>query len=99
MTRFFLSCALLLLVACGGRRANPRAAPAPLSATGASAATVDSMWHRAEVAGPPGKGGGGGEKLKPGILGVFPRDPPGLRGPLLLGGAPFPQGRALGAAP
>src|SRR3954452_12115484 len=98
MTRFFLSCALLLLVACGGRRANPRAAPAPLSATGASAATVDSMWHRAEVAVRHGKWSDAEKMLNRAILEISPGDPRVSRAHFYLGESLFAQGRQLEAA-
>src|SRR4051794_14013204 len=98
MTRLFLSCALLLLVACGGRRANPRAAPAPLSATGASAATVDSMWRRAEVAVRHGKWSDAEKMLNRVILEFSPGDPRVSRAHFYLGEALFAQGRQLEAA-
>jgi outer membrane assembly lipoprotein YfiO len=98
MTRFFLSCALLLLVACGGRRANPRAAPAPISATGASAAAVDSMWHRAEVAVRHGKWSDAEKLLNRAILEFSPGDPRVSRAHFYLGESLFAQGRQLEAA-
>src|SRR3954467_6086984 len=98
MTRFFLSCALLLLVACGGRRANPRAAPAPLSATGASAATVDSLWHNAEGAVRHGKWSDAEKLLNRAILEFSPGDPRVSRAHFYLGESLFAQGRQLEAA-
>jgi outer membrane protein assembly factor BamD len=98
MTRLYLSCALVLLAACGGRRANSRAAPAPVSATGASAATVDSMWRHAEGAVRHGQWSGAEKMLNRAILEFSPGDPRVARAHFYLGEALFAQGRQLEAA-
>jgi outer membrane protein assembly factor BamD len=98
MTRLLLSCALVVLIACGGRRANPRAAPAPVSATGASAATVDSLWRRGEAAFRQGKWSDAEKMLNRAILEFPPGDPRVPRAHFYLGEALFGQGRQLEAA-
>src|SRR4051794_41173202 len=98
MTRLFLSGALVVLIACGGRRANPRATPAPVSATGASAATVDSMWRRGEAAFRQAKWSDAEKVLNRAILEFSPGDPRVPRAHFYLGEALFGQGRQLEAA-
>jgi outer membrane assembly lipoprotein YfiO len=98
MTRSFLSCALVFLVACGGRRATPRAAPAPVADAGASAATVDSLWHHGEAAVRHGKWGDAEKILNRAILEFPPGDPRVARAHFYLGEALFAQGRQLEAA-
>lgn len=97
MTRRLLLWALLLLVGCGGR-GKGNAAPAPVSGTGASAATIDSLWSRAEWAVHHGKWGDAEKLLDRVNLEFSPGDPRVGRAHYYLGEALFAQKRQLEAA-
>jgi outer membrane protein assembly factor BamD len=95
----FLGCGLAFLVACGGRRSTEtRAAPAPVSDAGASAATIDSLWQRSETAVHHGKWGEAEKLLNRAVLEFAPGDPRVPRAHFYLGEALFAQGRQLEAA-
>jgi outer membrane protein assembly factor BamD len=89
---------LLLLAGCGGRGGKGNAAPAPVSATGASPATIDSMWNRAEWAVHHGKWGDAEKLLDRVNLEFSPGDPRVARAHYYLGEALFAQKRQLEAA-
>ena len=90
--------ALLLLAGCGGRGGKGNAAPAPVSGTGASAATIDSLWSRAEWAVHHGKWGDAEKLLDRVNLEFSPGDPRVGRAHYYLGEALFAQKRQLEAA-
>ncbi len=92
--------ALGLLAACGGGPGNENrtVAPAPVSAAGVSAATLDSMWRQAEQAIRHGKWGDAEKLLNRLILEFAPGDPRIARAHFYLGEALFAQGRHLEAA-
>jgi len=90
--------ALLLLAGCGGRGGKGNAAPAPVTATGASAATIDSLWSRAEWAVHHGKWGDAEKLLDRINLEFSPGDPRVGRAHYYLGEALFAQKRQLEAA-
>ena len=90
--------ALLLLAGCGGRSGKGNAAPAPVTATGASAATIDSLWSRAEWAVHHGKWGDAEKLLDRVNLEFSPGDPRVGRAHYYLGEALFAQKRQLEAA-
>jgi outer membrane protein assembly factor BamD len=91
---------LAALVACGGGRSpdGESAAPAPVTATGASAATIDSLWRQAEQAIRLGKWGDAEKLLDRTVLEFAPGDPRVGRAHFLLGEARFAQNRQLEAA-
>ncbi len=89
---------LLLLAGCGGGGGKGNAAPAPVSATGASPATIDSMWNRAEWAVHHGKWGDAEKLLDRVNLEFSPGDPRVARAHYYLGEALFAQKRQLEAA-
>src|SRR5207247_9368295 len=100
MTRWWASCvAVLAVAACGGGRAANRAgSPVPVSAAGASAATIDSLWRHAESAVRHGKWGEAEKLLNRAVLEFPPGDPRVARAHFYLGEALFAQGRQLEAA-
>jgi outer membrane protein assembly factor BamD len=98
MSRRFFVWALLLLMACGGGRGGANSAPAPVSATGASAATIDSLWRQAEQAVRHGKWGDAQKLLDRVNLEFSPGDPRVGRAHYYLGEALFAQNRQLEAA-
>jgi outer membrane assembly lipoprotein YfiO len=98
MTRGLSLWILLLLAGCGGRGGKGNAAPAPVSATGASPATIDSMWNRAEWAVHHGKWGDAEKLLDRVNLEFSPGDPRVARAHYYLGEALFAQKRQLEAA-
>ena len=99
MTRLLACCGLVLLTACGGHRASDtRAAPAPVSDAGASAATIDSLWTEAESAVRHGKWGDADKLLNRVILEFSPGDRRVALAHFYLGEALFAQGRQLEAA-
>ena len=98
MTRRLSLWILLLLAGCGGRGGKGNAAPAPVSATGASPATIDSMWNRAEWAVHHGKWGDAEKLLDRVNLEFSPGDPRVARAHYYLGEALFAQKRQLEAA-
>jgi len=87
-----------LLAGCGGRGGKGNAAPAPVTATGASAATIDSLWSRAEWAVHHGKWGDAEKLLDRINLEFSPGDPRVGRAHYYLGEALFAQKRQLEAA-
>lgn len=91
---------LLALVACGGgRSADDRSgAPAPVTSTGASAASIDSLWSRAEQAIRLGKWADAEKALDRVLLEFSPGDPRVARAHFLLGEARFAQNKQLEAA-
>jgi len=89
---------LLLLAGCGGGRGRENSAPAPVSATGASAATIDSLWRQAEQAVHHGKWGDAQKLLDRINLEFSPGDPRVGRAHYYLGEALFAQNRQLEAA-
>jgi outer membrane assembly lipoprotein YfiO len=93
-------CAVALLAGCGGGQAtgNRPASPAPLSAAGASAAEIDSLWRQAEHAVRHGKWSDAEKLLNRTVLEFSPGDPRIARAHFLLGEALFAQGRHLEAA-
>jgi outer membrane protein assembly factor BamD len=91
---------LAALLACGGGRppdAGP-AAPAPAQATGASAATIDTLWRESEQALRGGKWSDAEKLLDRALLEFSPGDPRIARAHFLLGEARFAQNRHLEAA-
>ena len=98
MTRRLSLWILLLLAGCGGRGGKGNAAPAPVSATGASPATIDSLWNRAEWAVHHGKWGDAEKLLDRVNLEFSPGDPRVARAHYYLGEALFAQKRQLEAA-
>ncbi len=98
MTRRLSLWALFLVVGCGGRGGKGNAGPAPVSATGASAATIDSLWSRAEAAVHHGKWGDAEKLLDRVNLEFSPGDPRVARAHYYLGEALFAQKRQLEAA-
>src|SRR5688572_2459014 len=101
MTRKFLFLfAVVLVAACGGGGAGGQrqVAPAPVSATGASPATIDSLWRHAEQAVRQGEWGDAEKLLNRVVLEFSPGDPRVARAHFLLGEATFAQGRQLEAA-
>jgi outer membrane protein assembly factor BamD len=96
-----LACLLtsLCLAGCGGGRNESRtAAPAPVSSSGASAATVDSLWREAEQAVRVGKWSDAEKLLNRTVLEFAPGDRRIARAHFLLGEAMFAQNRQLEAA-
>ena len=91
---------LATLVACGGGRApdSGSAAPAPVAPTGASAATIDSLWRQGEQAIRLGKWADAEKLLDRALLEFAPGDPRIARAHFLLGEARFAQNRHLEAA-
>jgi outer membrane protein assembly factor BamD len=98
MTRRLSLWILLLLAGCGGPGGKSNAAPAPVSATGASPATIDSLWNRAEWAVHHGKWGDAEKLLDRVNLEFSPGDPRVARAHYYLGEALFAQKRQLEAA-
>ncbi|HEY3011253.1 MAG TPA: outer membrane protein assembly factor BamD [Gemmatimonadales bacterium] len=100
MTHRSLLCALAFVVGCGGNRgADTRAAsPAPVSAAGASAAAIDSVWRHAEQSVRHGKWGEAEKLINRAVLEFSPGDPRIARAHFYLGEALFAQGRQLEAA-
>lgn len=100
MTRTLLFCAVALVAACGGGRApdQRQVAPAPVSATGASPAMIDSLWRNAERAIRQGEWGDAEKLLNRAVLEFIPGDPRVARAHFYLGEALFAQGRQLEAA-
>jgi outer membrane protein assembly factor BamD len=98
MTRRLSLWILFLLAGCGGRGGKGNAAPAPVSATGASAATIDSLWSQAEWAVHHGKWGDAEKLLDRVNLEFSPGDPRVARAHYYLGEALFAQKRQLEAA-
>ncbi|HET6777694.1 MAG TPA: outer membrane protein assembly factor BamD, partial [Gemmatimonadales bacterium] len=86
--------------ACGGGRPpdSASAAPAPVAPTGASAATIDSIWRQAEQAVRHGKWADAEKLLDRSLLEFAPGDPRIARAHFLLGEARFAQNRHLEAA-
>jgi outer membrane protein assembly factor BamD len=89
---------LLLLAGCGGGRSPDTRAPAPVSSTGASAATIDSIWREAERAVRLGKWSDAEKLLDRAVLEFSPGDPRITRAHFFLGEARFAQNRQLEAA-
>lgn len=91
---------LLALVGCGGGRSaeDRSAAPAPVTGTGASAASIDSLWSRAEQAIRLGKWADAEKSLDRVLLEFSPGDPRVARAHFLLGEARFAQDKQLEAA-
>jgi outer membrane protein assembly factor BamD len=86
-------------MACGGGRAGRGSAgPAPVSSTGASAATIDSLWRSAQHAVRLGKWGDAEKLLNRSVLEFQPGDPRVAQAHLFLGEALFAQNRQLEAA-
>lgn len=100
MTRTFLVCLPALLIACGGGGAagNRTVAPAPVSATGASPETIDSLWRQAEQAVRLGKWSDAEKLLDRAVLEFSPGDARVARAHFYLGEARFAQNRQLEAA-
>jgi outer membrane protein assembly factor BamD len=100
MNRPSLLLATGLLVACGGGQAagSRSAAPAPVSSSGASAATVDSLWNQGEQAIRSGQWGDAEKLLNRAVLEFAPGDRRIARAHFLLGEALFAQNRQLEAA-
>jgi outer membrane protein assembly factor BamD len=98
MRRSFSLWTLLLLAGCGGGRGRGNSAPAPVSATGASAATIDSLWHQVEQAVHHGKWGDAQKLLDRVNLEFSPGDPRVGRAHYYLGEALFAQNHQLEAA-
>jgi outer membrane protein assembly factor BamD len=98
MTRLSILLALFLAACGGGRPAESRTAPAPVGSTGASAATVDSLWKEAEQTVRLGKWGDAEKLLNRVVLEFTPGDRRIARAHFLLGEALFGQGRQLEAA-
>lgn len=97
--RRFLPCAIAaLLVACGGGRGgkNPAVAPAPVSQS-ASAAEVNSLWHKAESAVRHGKWGDAVKLLERVQLELPPGDPRIAQAHYWLGEAYYARGSHLEA--
>lgn len=100
MTARLLVCAVALVAACGGGaggRDRP-ASPAPVSAAGASPATIDSLWRQAEQLIRHGKWSAAEKLLNRAVLEFSPGDPRIARTHFWLGEALFAQGRQLEAA-
>ncbi|HYF40267.1 MAG TPA: outer membrane protein assembly factor BamD [Gemmatimonadales bacterium] len=95
-----LSLLLFVLSACGGGRAPEAgpAAPAPMGATGVSAATIDTIWRQAEQAVRGGKWSDAEKLLDRALLEFSPGDRRIPRAHFLLGEARFAQNRQLEAA-
>lgn len=100
MSRCLLSCAAAFVAACGGGRAasDQPSSPDPVTAEGASAATIDSLWGQAEQAIRQGKWGEAEKLLNRVVLEFSPGDPRIARAHFWLGEAIFAQGRQLEAA-
>jgi outer membrane assembly lipoprotein YfiO len=100
MSRTFLLGTVALLLACGGGRSRSAgtAAPAPVASTGASAATVDSLWRQSEHAVRTGKWADAEKLLDRAVLEFSPGDPRVARAHFYLGEALFAQNRQLEAA-
>ena len=99
MTRLLACCTVALLMACAGRRGpQTRAAPAPVSDAGASAATIDSLWKHAESAFRHGKWGDAEKVLGRAVLEFSPGDPRIPRAHFYIAESMFAQGRQLEAA-
>jgi outer membrane protein assembly factor BamD len=89
---------LVLLAACGGGRPARSAAPAPVSSTGASAATIDSLWQQSMHAVRQGKWNDAEKLLNRTVLEFSPGDPRVARAHFFLGEALFAENRHLEAA-
>jgi outer membrane protein assembly factor BamD len=91
---------LVALIGCGGGRSpeNRSAAPAPVAGTGASAASIDSLWQRAQHAIRLGKWADAEKLLDRTLLEFSPGDPRVARAHFLLGEARFAQNKQLEAA-
>jgi outer membrane protein assembly factor BamD len=100
MSRRLRFCAVALLTACGGGSAasDQPASPAPVTAEGASPATIDSLWRQAEQAIRRGKWADAEKLLTRVVLEFSPGDPRIARAHFWLGEAAFAQGRQLEAA-
>jgi outer membrane protein assembly factor BamD len=99
MSRSVWLLAILFLAACGGGRTeNRNVAPAPVSSSTASAATVDSLWRQAEQAIRFGKWSDAEKLLNRAVLEFAPGDRRIARTHFLLGEALFAQNRHLEAA-
>ena len=100
MSRTFLLWSVVLLAGCGGGRPAGRgsAAPAPVSATGASPAAVDSLWQQAQQAVRHGKWGDAEKLIDRAVLEFSPGDPRTAQAHFFLGEALFAQNRQLEAA-
>jgi outer membrane assembly lipoprotein YfiO len=99
MSHRLLFCTIALLSGCGGGRAGDRpVAPAPVSAAGASPASIDSLWRHAEQAVRHGKWADAEKLLDRAVLEFSPGDPRIARAHFWLGEALFAQGRQLEAA-
>jgi outer membrane protein assembly factor BamD len=99
MTRKALLWAALLVAGCGGGRGAERstAAPAPVSESGASAATIDSLWRDAERAVRQGKWRESEKLLDRAVLEFPPGDARVAHAHFFLGEALFAQNRQLEA--
>jgi outer membrane protein assembly factor BamD len=100
MIRRLLVGAVALVAACGGGRGpeDRPASPAPVASTGASPATIDSLWRHAEQAVREGKWSDAEKLLNRATLEFSPGDPRIARAHFWLGEALFAQGRQLEAA-
>ena len=100
MTRTSLLWLPALLIGCGGggTTGSRTVAPAPVSGTGASAATIDSLWREVEQAVRLGKWSDAEKLLNRAVLEFSPGDPRVARAHFYLGEAQFAQNRQLEAA-
>lgn len=101
MTYRWCFCLVALAAACGGGRAaaNPTISPSSSpSSQGASPATIDSLWSRAEAAARHGKWGDAEKLIERVLLEVSPGDPRIPQAHYWLGEAYFARGRHLEAA-
>jgi outer membrane protein assembly factor BamD len=100
MMRWLMVCVVGILPACGGGSARkaPATSPGPVSGAGASAATIDSLWHHAEQAIRHGKWSDAEKLLNRAVLEFSPGDPRIARAHFYLGEALYAQGRHLEAA-
>jgi outer membrane protein assembly factor BamD len=91
--------ALGLILACGGgARSQTRPAASSVSAVGASAATIDSLWRQGEQAVRRGKWSDAEKLLSRALLEFSPGDSRIPRAHFYVGEALFAQGRQLEAA-
>jgi outer membrane protein assembly factor BamD len=98
VTRPFLIVVAAGLIGCGGGARNePASAPAPVSAAGASPATIDSLWHQAETAVRHGKWSDAEKLLDRAVLEFAPGDSRVARAHYYLGEALYAQNRHLEA--